>query len=251
MHNSSELEWVCQNSSSRYISLAVDTLRGRAWPAADNANVLNEGLGFPTRKYKFLIYGEDLQDPHEGCWGCSWQMQSYYALPPAASTTPTHKSHTHQVTKYHPHTVTYTHKAKSLCYVTDKFTYRHSNSSGWGLDASWVIVSWIRKILLLDLNLQEFISSPNHHYVFHQHIAPKEASLTHIASTLAAIFWLIYIASPPRSQGLRGSSFSIFLLKVSSDMGGDQELCTKLQCGTADRADGSAEVASEIVKHLK
>jgi predicted small metal-binding protein len=34
-------------------------------------------------------------------------------------------------------------------------------------------------------------------------------------------------------------------------MGGDQELCTKLQCGTADRADGSAEVASEIVKHLK
>jgi hypothetical protein len=75
--------------------------------------------------------------------------------------------------------------------------------------------------------------------------------LTHIASTLAAIFWLIYIASPPRSQGLRGSSFSIFLLKVSSDMGGDQELCAKLQCSTADRADGSAEVASEIVKHLK
>jgi hypothetical protein len=84
MHNSSELERISQNTSSRFISLAADTLRGRAWPVADNANVLNEDLGFPTLKYRFLIYGEDLQDPHEGCWGCSWQMQSYYALPPVA-----------------------------------------------------------------------------------------------------------------------------------------------------------------------
>jgi hypothetical protein len=96
MHNSLELEWVCQNSNSRYISLAADT-RDRAWPSADKLNVLNEDLGFPTIKFRFMIYREDLQDPHEGCWGCSWQMQAYYALPPAASTTSTQKSHTHQV----------------------------------------------------------------------------------------------------------------------------------------------------------
>ena len=32
---------------------------------------------------------------------------------------------------------------------------------------------------------------------------------------------------------------------------GDQELCTKLQCTTDDRAKVSEEVASEMVKHLK
>ena len=32
---------------------------------------------------------------------------------------------------------------------------------------------------------------------------------------------------------------------------GDQEMCTKLQCTTDDRAKASEEVASEMVKHLK
>lgn len=34
-------------------------------------------------------------------------------------------------------------------------------------------------------------------------------------------------------------------------MTGDQELCAKLQCTNDDRAEGSAEVTSEMVKHLK
>lgn len=34
-------------------------------------------------------------------------------------------------------------------------------------------------------------------------------------------------------------------------MSGDQELCAKLHCTTDERLDGSAEAASEMVKHLK